>query len=528
MTSGLNINKFRFLLHGYPDPRFVNFLTFGWPINCDGVPNTGPRVSNHKGATSFARDINCYLAKELANKAIVGPFKQNPFSSSLVVSPLNSVEKADGVSRRVILDLSFPGPGSVNSCIDMSDYQGEEIQLQYPGVDSLVAFINQLGPGCLLFKRDLSRAYRQIPIDGGDVAKLGYEWEGHLFADRVLPMGLKSAAYICQQVTNSVTHILSKQGFHIVNYLDDFAGAEQPGGASRAFEALGHLLQELGLQEASDKACPPATVMTFLGIGFDTDNMSLFITQDRLTQIKQELHEWLNKHKASKREVQSIIGKLNFLSKCVRPGRVFMNRLLNFLREFKNNRARTIPGDFKRDIQWWAKFVQSFNGVRIMPPSAWSSPGEHLVSDACLVGGGAASPPQYFKISFPSYMRDWHINQLELFTILLACKLWAPKLAGKRILVQCDNSVAVWAINKLGSSSVLIQKMIRELLYWAAYYQFEIKAVHIPGAENRVADWLSRWHEPAARNSFQEWNAKSGWEEVEVPGHLWDWTSEWC
>ena len=72
----------------------------------------------------------------------------------------------------------------------MEAYQGMDTQLQYPGVDHLVAFLNQLGPGCLLYKRDLSKAYRQIPIDGGDVAKLGYKWEEHLFADRVLPMGL--------------------------------------------------------------------------------------------------------------------------------------------------------------------------------------------------------------------------------------------------------------------------------------------------------------------------------------------------
>ena len=125
-------------------------------------------------------------------------------------------------------------------------------------------------------------------------------------------------------------------------------------------------------------------------------------------------------------------------------------------------------------------------------------------------------------------MQDWHINQLELFTIVLACKLWGPKLAGNRILVKCDNLVAVWAINKLSSKSKIIQNLIRELLYWAAHFQFEIKAVHVPGVDNQVADWLSRWHLKDARSSFQDWNRKSGYKEVAVPDHLWSWTAEWC
>ncbi len=43
---------------------------------------------------------------------------------------------------------------------------------------------------------------------------------------RVLPMGLRSAAPICQQLTNAVTYIYNKQGWSVVNYLDDFGGAE--------------------------------------------------------------------------------------------------------------------------------------------------------------------------------------------------------------------------------------------------------------------------------------------------------------
>ena len=45
-----------------------------------------------------------------------------------------------------------------------------------------------------MFKRDLKRAYRQIPVDPGDIHVLGYKWDNKLYFDTALPMGLKSAA----------------------------------------------------------------------------------------------------------------------------------------------------------------------------------------------------------------------------------------------------------------------------------------------------------------------------------------------
>jgi hypothetical protein len=43
-----------------------------------------------------------------------------------------------------------------------------------------------------MFKKDLKRAYRQFPICPGDLHLVGFNWNGYLFADRVLPMDLRS------------------------------------------------------------------------------------------------------------------------------------------------------------------------------------------------------------------------------------------------------------------------------------------------------------------------------------------------
>ena len=52
-----------------------------------------------------------------------------------------------------------------------------------------------------------------------------------------------------------------------------------------AYEELGKLLKNLGVEENFSKACPPSTVQVVLGIQVDTDAMTLSVTQDRLLDI---------------------------------------------------------------------------------------------------------------------------------------------------------------------------------------------------------------------------------------------------
>ena len=83
--------------------------------------------------------------------SVIGPFKYNPFSNSIILSPLNSIPKKYVTERRIILDLSHPKGCSVNNFIDKDVYLGEKMPVIYPRVDDLVQMIREKGRGCLLF-----------------------------------------------------------------------------------------------------------------------------------------------------------------------------------------------------------------------------------------------------------------------------------------------------------------------------------------------------------------------------------------
>jgi hypothetical protein len=74
------------------------------------------------------------------------------------------MSKRGTLEKRVILDLSFPAGNSVNDLISKEFYLGNKINLTYPKVDNLVGIIKDKGTGCLVFKKDLKRAYKTTTL----------------------------------------------------------------------------------------------------------------------------------------------------------------------------------------------------------------------------------------------------------------------------------------------------------------------------------------------------------------------------
>jgi hypothetical protein len=123
--------------------------------------------------------------------------------------------------------------------------------------------------------------------------------------------------------------------------------------AKKAFDELKHLLDSCGLEESFHKAVPPSTRMEFLGIICDTDKLVLEISDDKLKDIHRILLCWIDKKFAKLKEIQSLVGKLNFIASCVKPDRIFMSRLLNWLRDVYGQSSNiSVPTLVQKDIKW--------------------------------------------------------------------------------------------------------------------------------------------------------------------------------
>ena len=498
LCSQWNIPFLKRELEGYDDCCVAELCEFGWPINISdsSFSNRGP-PRNWRSATDYAEQMNGYIEHELSAGTLLGPFKVNPFSSPAVVSPLSTTEKRDSNERRVIMDLSFPPGDSVNEKIPKDQYLGQDMVLRYPTVDSLVELIKKKGRGCALMKSDFRRAYKQIQVDPADWNFLGLTWNGSLYFDVTMPMGLRSAAMCCQRLTNAIKYIVERRGYDLVAYLDDMVTAEDWQKAEHCYFTIRWIIKESGAEEAHSKSVPPTCTMLFLGVLFDTESLTLSIDEDRLVEILSLLEDWMSKTHMTRKEVETVAGKLGFVASVVRPGRLFVSRVLEFLRGLPKVGRLPLPESFLKDLLWWKTFLPRYNGISMMPWEDWSGPDEVFSSDACLLACGAwcSERTEFFHIKFPEFISGQHlsINALELLTIVVATKVWGKFWQGRRIVVHCDNEVAVTVLNTGRSHNKFLLSCLREIELLAARHEFEIRGNHIPGVENRISDALSRW-----------------------------------
>jgi hypothetical protein len=297
------------------------------------------------------------------------------------------------------------------------------------------------------------------------------------------------------RTTTAIRFMCLKNDIDILNYLDDLDGCELPGKSPFAFNFLGDLLKCCGIEESMEKATPPSTKVVFIGILFDADNLTISIDEHRLSEIIDSVTVWLDKCSCSKKELQSLLGKLNYVSQCVRPGRLFVSRLLNWLREISDVDTVSIPEDFKLDLLWWKTFLPMYKGISMMLSDEWASVDRLLAVVACLTGCGGWMNGRFFHTSFPKFILDQnlHINLCELLTIMVALKLWGSYFSSKKILINCDNLVSVRVLNTGATRNTFLQSCLREICFIAAVKNFDVKAKHITGCENRIPDLLSRW-----------------------------------
>ena len=114
---------------------------------------------------------------------------------------------------------------------------------------------------------------------------------------------------------------------------------------------MNSLFAKLGLMDAPEKDSPPSHEMLCLGIWINTSDMTLSIPAYCVEELQLELNAWLTKCSFTKRELQQLLGKLSFVSTCVRQGRAFMSRLLNALRRLGEQASRhPLSKDLRADI----------------------------------------------------------------------------------------------------------------------------------------------------------------------------------
>ena len=218
VNSQLNVEAWNINLSNYWD-QLLQLIEFGFPLDFNRNCPLNHEPGNHKSATKFPKDIEAYLEEELKYDAILSPFNSHPIASGHCPRFM-SRKKPNSDRRRVIIDLIWPLGASANSGIDKTSYLNSAFSLTFPTVDDITTELTRLGRGALLYKVDVSRAFRQVKVDPGDYDLLGLQWQD-FYVDTCDLFGTRHKSQILQRLSNSVRYIMREKGFPLINYIDD-------------------------------------------------------------------------------------------------------------------------------------------------------------------------------------------------------------------------------------------------------------------------------------------------------------------
>jgi hypothetical protein len=303
---------------------------------------------------------------------------------------------------------------------------------------------------------------------------------------------------------------LQRLGVRHVRYCDDFLFVgDTPAEARWAMAEARRVLTEHGLRINETKTEGPAQQIVFLGLELDSVQQSTRVPLDKVNELKTVAGAFANKSNASKKQLQSLVGKFSFVATALPGARPFFRSLIDATRGMASCWSRTsVSRDMLYDLKSWLHFLDHCNGR-----ARWVRGEEVVIAhDASKSGFGFALnglPSDFETPRLPVHLRPGngfagvftkqHVSKVsrsiqyaELFAIAASVALYAPFIENRALLVTTDNLADVHIINRQSTSAPDLLPLLRAIYATCARYNISLRALHVAGVDNTLADYLSR------------------------------------
>ncbi|XP_040285981.1 uncharacterized protein LOC120999169 [Bufo bufo] len=427
---------------------------------------------------------------------MIGPFTSSPFSSWRT-NPIGIAVHKYSNKKRMIIDLSAPHSSfvpSINALIP-----ADEFSLQYVKIDDAIQTIISTGSNAWLSKTDITNAFKLLPMHPSLWHLHGVKWRNKYYFSTRLTFGSRSSPKLFDIFAETLCWLLLNiiRCHTVIHYLDDFLIIEPSTRTPTDILSTSALFATLGVPLSPAKTIGPTTKLTFLGIELDYGTFRASLPPEKLVRLRGEIDMFLRNNVCTRKELQSLLGSLNFAMRIVPQGRSFVSRLLCLLHGVPDACPIALDHHAKADLLMWGKFLTQWNGISMfIPPLSDSSP--CIYTDAAASTGFAAIfGNHWFRGHWPAEtdalpgFRETSAL-FEIYPIVAAAHTWGHLWSGKAVKCYSDNSSACDIINKGRSSSLTMMRLIRKLTWLAATVQFHLICLHIPGIHNTAADALSR------------------------------------
>ena len=191
-------------------------------------------------------------------------------------------------------------------------------------------------------------------------------------------------------------------------------------------------------------------------------------------------------------QVSQLMGSLNCASGLIPLGRLFLRPLQRHFHSLGlTNRFTPLR---RSDPLVLANLLRHWQDLRFLTSGI---PIHTFQRDASTQGWGTHMGDSQISGTWTHTDHKLHINCQELKAVVSALQHWAPVLQGHQVMIATDNSTVVSYINKQGGThSPTLLRLTVELLLWLDSQNIIVRARHIPGCLNVIADHLSHPNQP--------------------------------
>ena len=333
-----------------------------------------------------------------------------------------------------------------------------------------------------------------------------------------LMMGARASGDSMSTCISVVRDVLAQRyGIFSECYIDDFIFVCYADEAPAQLAVARDLWESLGWQLNPTKFAAegaPTTSKVFLGLLFNTVDMTVSVDVDRRRKLTREIDDLLSGVTTpSPRVYARLAGRLSFTSTVVPYGRVFCRSLYPRSSDesprWVEEEAEPVPGGIHphvlADLRWWrdvlvtdslaatASFGRPAEGPANLPPVV------HVYTDASGHGWGAVFPERGEWISGPWTREERSSSSTamwEAMAILFAAATWGRLATGGYLVVHSDSMACVRGFTHLRCANERMYMTLRVLSVMQMRGGYRLLYEHIPGVLNVTADALSREPKP--------------------------------
>jgi len=205
---------------------------------------------------------------------------------------------------------------------------------------------------------------------------------------------------LANTLTSEVSRVLTHYGIPNVN-MTIFITAASYEECLRHLRRCLEILDSMGWLVSKEKIEGPSQVITFLGIQINSINQTLSICHSRIQSYAYSLTSILQAAHVSTHDLESMVGKLQWLTSVFTPGRPYLSEFYATVHNQPRHRHVRISDQLREDMIWWQDQFQLLLSSSQPLSHVWSRYFHHQPPQPFHLFSDAAGPlsPKYVSFS---------------------------------------------------------------------------------------------------------------------------------